>query len=119
MSGETKNLSASVNARLLNQARASGRDFQILLTEAIRGTFARRQTPIPVEEPIALTPAYWENPSRPPQVRAFARRAGLDPASLAPADVSSSLAPFLMPLLEDLRHGRTAAGSWPPGGPWR
>jgi hypothetical protein len=44
------------------------------LAEAVRRTFAQRRTPIPVDEPIGLTPAYWENPSRPAQVRAFARR---------------------------------------------
>ena len=47
------------------------------LAEAVRRTFARRKTPIPVESPIGLTPAYWKNPSRPAQVRAFTRRAGL------------------------------------------
>ncbi len=47
------------------------------VAEAVRKTFARRRTPIPVEPPIGLTPAYWENPSRPAQVRVFARRAGL------------------------------------------
>ena len=43
-----------------------------ILAETVRRTFARRRTPIPVEPPIGLTPAYWENPSRPAQVRAFA-----------------------------------------------
>ena len=47
------------------------------MTEAVRRTFAGRRTPIAADAPIGLTPAYWENPSRPAQVRAFARRAGL------------------------------------------
>ena len=42
--------------------------------EAVRRTFARRATPVPVDPPIGLTPAYWRNPSRPAQVRAFAGR---------------------------------------------
>ena len=33
------------------------------LAEAVRQTFERRHTPIPAEEPIGLTPAYWENVS--------------------------------------------------------
>ena len=33
------------------------------VAEAVRKTFARRRTPIPVEPPIGLTLAYWENPS--------------------------------------------------------
>ncbi len=48
------------------------------LTEAVWRTFERRHTPIPTEAPIGLTPVYWKNPSRPAQVRAFARRAGID-----------------------------------------
>ena len=48
------------------------------LAEAIRRTFERRRTPIPREAPIGLTPLYWQNPSRPAQIRAFARRAGLE-----------------------------------------
>jgi len=43
------------------------------LAEAVRRTFERRRTPIPAEDPLGLTPAYWENPSRPAQMRAFAQ----------------------------------------------
>lgn len=45
------------------------------LAEAVHRTFERRRTPIPEQPPIALTREYWDNPSRPAQVRAFARRA--------------------------------------------
>jgi len=89
------------------------------LAEAIRRTFERRRTPIPVEEPIGLTPAYWENPSRPAQVRAFARRAGL-PIPGAPRDeFVRLLGTFLSPILHDLRGGEAREGTWTPGGPWR
>lgn len=89
------------------------------LAEAIRRTFARRQTPIPADAPIGLTPAYWENPSRPAQVRAFGRRAGLTLAG-DPGDAFTSLLDaFLLPLLDDLRGSDERAGTWPPGGPWR
>jgi hypothetical protein len=46
------------------------------LTETVGRTFAQRRTPIPIDEPIGLTNTYWQNPSRPAQMRAFARRAG-------------------------------------------
>jgi hypothetical protein len=89
------------------------------LTEAVRRTFERRRTPIPAEEPIGLTPAYWENPSRPAQVRAFARRAGL----VLPDDPGSQFAglfrAFLLPILDELRAGDGRPGTWGPGGPWR
>jgi hypothetical protein len=38
---------------------------RVTLAEAIQRTFARRRTPIPADEPIALTDAYWKHASRP------------------------------------------------------
>ena len=89
------------------------------LAEAIRRTFKRRRTPIPAEEPIGLTPTYWENPSRPAQVRAFARRAGLTLAGDPGAEFARVLGAFLSPVLDDLRRDTRREGTWPPGGPWR
>ena len=89
------------------------------LAEAIRRTFERRRTPIPTEEPIGLTPAYWENPSRPAQVRAFAGRAGLTLAGDPGAEFARVLGAFLSPVLDDLRRDTRREGTWPPGGPWR
>ena len=89
------------------------------LAEAVRRTFARRRTPIPAEEPIGLLPAYWENPSRPAQVRAFARRAGLALAGDPGGEFARVLGAFLLPVLEDVRIGARREGTWPPGGPWR
>ena len=72
-----------------------------------------------MEPPIGLTPTYWENPSRPAQVRAFTRRAGLafegDPAP----NLARVLGGFLLPVLEDVQRGTRREGTWPPGGPWR
>jgi hypothetical protein len=88
------------------------------LAEAVRRTFARRKTPVPVEPPIGLTPAYWENPSRPAQVRAFARRARLADVGDPARDLARMLGAFLLPLLEDMQRGGRRDGVWPPGGPW-
>ena len=89
------------------------------LAEAVRRTFARRKTSIPAEPPIGLTPAYWENPSRPAQVRAFARRAGLVVGGDPAPDLARVLGAFLLPLLEDVRRDTRREGTWQPGGPWR
>ena len=89
------------------------------LAEAVSRTFERRRTPIPAEDPIGLTPLYWQNPSRPAQVRAFARRAHLDVPSNPEADLLRLLQAFLVPLLEDLRSDRSSTGTWLPGGPWQ
>jgi hypothetical protein len=89
------------------------------LTEAVRRTFLRRRTPIPLEEPVGLTATYWENPSRPAQIRAFMRRAGLTPAHDKMEELLSILRQFLLPILDDLQRARPSRGQWSPGGPWR
>lgn len=88
------------------------------LGESVRRTFARRQTPIPDVVPIGLMPAYWENPSRPTQVRAFARRAGLAATAETGRAFNAVLSAFLLPVLDDVAAGAPRAGTWTPGGPW-
>lgn len=88
------------------------------LAEAIRRTFGRRKTPVPVDAPISLTPQYWENPSRPAQARAFTRRARLAGPTTSDAEIARVLAAFLLPIVEDLRSDERRDGVWRPGGPW-
>ncbi len=88
------------------------------LGESVRRTFSQRQTPIPEVAPIGLTLAYWENPSRPTQVRAFARRAGLAATTETGRAFTAVLSAFLQPVLDDLAVGAPRAGTWSPGGPW-
>jgi len=89
------------------------------LVDAVRRTFARRQTPLPTEDPVGLTSTYWENASRGPQVRAFARRAGLAVPQDPGGGILGILRPFLLPVLGDLQRGEPTKGKWLPGGPWR
>jgi hypothetical protein len=78
---------------------------RMILTEAIRSTLARRSTPIPADDPIGLTEAYWDNPMREPHVRAFARRSGLDASVKTGQEILAMIRPFLIPILEDVRAG--------------
>ena len=89
------------------------------LAEAVRRTLERRHTPIPAENPIGLTRLYWDNPSRPAQVRAFARRAGLEIPDRPADDFTLLLHAFLSPILEDVRRKASRDGTWRPAGPWR
>ncbi len=89
------------------------------LVEAVRRTFNRRRTPVHKEAPIALTRAYWDNPSRPVQVRAFARRARIKIPEGFADDCSRVLDAFFSPVLQDLRTSVPRKGTWRPGGPWR
>ncbi|MGH9424081.1 MAG: nucleotidyl transferase AbiEii/AbiGii toxin family protein, partial [Thermoanaerobaculia bacterium] len=89
------------------------------LTEAVHFTFSRRKTLIPVDDPIGLTADFWDNPSRPAQARAFARRAGLAASLANGKEILAAIRPFLIPIIEDLRGGLLREGTWLPGGPWR
>ena len=88
------------------------------LSESVRRV-ERRRTPVPEIAPIGLTPEFWTNPSRPAQVRAFARRAGLVAPDEMDGDFTATLAAFLLPILEDLGAGAVRPGTWGPGGPWK
>lgn len=89
------------------------------LAKAVRRTFERRHTPVPAQRPVALTREYWENPSRPAQMRAFARRARIAVPDGFADECAQTLDAFLSPLLEDVRQGVRRDGTWQPGGPWR
>ncbi len=89
------------------------------LADSIRRTFERRRTPIPKEEPLGLTAAYWEDPVRAPHIRAFARRTGLEVGPEVGREILNVLRPFLLRILDDLRRGVPTTGTWAPGGPWR
>lgn len=89
-----------------------------MLSEAVRSTLSQRNTPIPADDPISLTAQYWENPMRPAQVRAFARRSGLTASVETGREILAAIRPFLLPILDDIRAGLTRHNTWRPGGPW-
>jgi predicted nucleotidyltransferase component of viral defense system len=90
-----------------------------VLGEAVKRTFARRKTAIPPETPIGLTQDYWENPSRPAQMRAFARRAGVQFPESQKDQFMRMLQSFLEPVLRDAESGTSRMETWMPGGPWK
>jgi len=89
------------------------------LTEAVRRTLERRKTILTDEVPFGLTEAYWDTPGRAVQVRAFARRAGLDVDTEAVKRIPTVLRSFLLPIIEDVHRGRQVHGFWTPPGPWK
>ncbi|MCP1931083.1 hypothetical protein [Bradyrhizobium elkanii] len=122
MAKEFKSIGASVRARLLQLAKASGQSFDLVLTRfalerllfrlsqsphadrgfagdrlarAIAATFARRETAIPVDLPDALTPAFASDEQKQRQWNAFTKDVFANPGSLE--NVVASLAEFLMP----------------------
>lgn len=92
---------------------------QAILREAIRATFARRQTPLPDEMPVALTATFAEDPAKAAQWRAFigrSRAVGTAPELAAVIEVLVLLLkPILMGHSESPRSGlvwRPVVGGW-------
>lgn len=89
------------------------------LTQAIRTTFARRNTPLPVEVPLALTEPFVQDPVKRAQWAAFLRKGslGFEPGQFA--EVVSVVRDILLPPVQALTHKEAFEDIWPPGGPWR
>ncbi len=71
-----------------------------VLREALRATLERRGTAWPAEPPVALTPAFAQNPDRQRQWKAFLRKSGLD-SKLSLDQVIEEIHAFLWPLIRE------------------
>jgi len=90
-----------------------------VLSQAIRDTFQRRETPIPVELPLGLTKQFINEPGKSMQWQSFLNKVG---DSFAPGNLEvivDALATFLWPILRSITDGSFDNQHWPPGGPWQ
>lgn len=89
------------------------------LANAIRATFERRATPLPVGEPLALSPQFSLIEGKPEQWAGFVRRSRPNTAVDDLGEVVEQIRAFLGPVLTAIATGKAFQSSWPPGGPWR
>jgi len=89
------------------------------LATAIQATFTRRRTPLPVEIPVGLSPAFGADPIKQMQWRAFVGRLRLDTEQRSLGEVLEGLRAFLMPPVEALTRAQPFRMQWPPRGPWQ
>jgi predicted nucleotidyltransferase component of viral defense system len=89
------------------------------IAEAIRSTFARRKTDLPISEPIAFTTDFAEDTAKQLLWTAFVNRSRL----IAPAgsldSITTSIRAFLLPPTRNLLKGEPFDLDWAPGGPWK
>jgi hypothetical protein len=86
------------------------------LSGAVTATFQRRQTPLPVETPLALTEAFAQDAGKQAQWRAFLNRTTLALAPEPLPELIGFIATFALPLLN---ASEVVVGQrWAPGGPW-
>jgi predicted nucleotidyltransferase component of viral defense system len=89
-----------------------------MLQRAIAATFARRETALPEQLPMALTGAFAEAPGKAAQWLAFLRRNAIDVGDIQFAEILSELGAFLAPPLLAAASPAGFHAHWPAGGPW-
>jgi len=90
-----------------------------VLGTAIDATFARRQTPLPTEAPLALTQAFANDAAKQTQWKAFLRKNALPVNDLTFPDIIAALHDFLMPPTLASAKELAFNANWPAGGPWQ
>lgn len=89
-----------------------------VLVEAVRNTFDRRQTPVPLVLPAALTVQFSSNPVKMQQWKAFLQRSQMRHVSEDLTTVAEEIKQFLGPVLDAACGGQAFPMTWSPGGPW-
>ncbi len=140
---QIRNISASVLARLLDRAKQTGDDYQVLLSTFVGERFLYRLGVSGVRDRFVLKGATLlrvrsDHPYRATRdldllrqgegsanaIRADVGRicaTAVDPDGITfdPASIRRILRAFLLPILDDIRQGVPMPGTWAPGGPWR
>lgn len=101
--------------------RVLARDFDFngeVLTRAIRATFARRGTVIPRKLPVALTPAFADDPAKIRQWSAFLRKTGISEAGPLIETVTAVTAFVESPLIA-AADGIVFKATWRGPRPWK
>lgn len=88
------------------------------LQTAIQRTFARRNTSIPIETPLALTEGFATDSQKLKQWKAFLNRTGLTVEEDLP-EVTAFIASFVLPPLQALTHGIPFNDTWSAGRSWQ
>jgi hypothetical protein len=83
------------------------------LAAALAATFARRQTTMPAERPLALTRRFSDDPAKARQWQAFLSRNRIEAASLG--DTVALLDELLWPPTQVAAAGSQATATWHPG----
>jgi predicted nucleotidyltransferase component of viral defense system len=89
-----------------------------ILSLAIKETFKRRRTPLPLFNPLALSKDFSEDGSKVAQWKAFLRKSKLLKSEISLSQVITNLENFLMPPVRALVQGETFKKKWFPAGRW-
>jgi hypothetical protein len=89
-----------------------------VLRDAIAATFARRETAVPADVPVALTETFARDEVKRKQWAAFLKRSGLTDRGGELEEIIAELARFLLPPMSAVARDEAFALIWTPAGPW-
>ena len=99
------------------------RDFRFggpLLSEAVRKTFARRETELLRDKlPVVFTEEFYRDEIKNKQWNAFCQKNRRYISELRLEEVCSAIRAFLMPVVESLVRNESLQKHWNPPGPWK
>jgi hypothetical protein len=92
---------------------------ETVLREAIRQTFAKRQTALPETEPIGLSTEFASNESKQRQWQGFVRRQRKQDSLPNLAEVLAAIRGFIMPAVVEISATTPSSMIWTPDQGWR
>ena len=93
--------------------------FQLIgLADAIRATFERRGTPLPIGTPFALTPEFHSDGQKSLQWNAFVKRLRLDSSTPALDEIAEAISRFVEAPLGEARSRTAVEKTWSVPGGW-
>jgi len=98
------------------------KDFEFtgdLLAKAIKNTFERRKTPLPIKEPLALTQEFINDPDKRKQWKAFLNRSKIGETDLTFDEVVTVIKNFIMPPCLASANHENFDRVWNVGGFWK
>ena len=87
--------------------------------QALTATFKQRNTPLPIETPLALTAAFFDDPLKQTQWKAFLRKGRLDDSGVLLREVAHELSAFLLPAASAAAANTSFIKTWLFDGKWR
>lgn len=89
------------------------------LALAIRSTFERRRTPVPLGVPSGLGGDFSGSAAKLAQWKAFIGRTRLAVEAPSLKETAESISALVLPVFQALAFHGSFSDAWPPGGPWR
>jgi predicted nucleotidyltransferase component of viral defense system len=89
-----------------------------VLTQALKNTFNRRRTELPIANPSGLSSSFSGDRQKNTQWKAFLSKTAVADGGPSLAEVCASLVTFLEPPTQAARDEERLDATWPPGGPW-